>query len=142
MCCGPLPATPQHISVAKLCAPSFSSFLNISRHLPCLFVSAPCCREKDPKHIYYLSAEFLMGRTLTNAVNNLDLGGEYAEVGRWLGGCLGRCWPASASWRQAAAKEAAVAAGLAVCLAGGGWAVGAAVVGAASQHSDAQYQLR
>ncbi|KAI3432399.1 hypothetical protein D9Q98_003955 [Chlorella vulgaris] len=37
-------------------------------------------KEKDPKHIYYLSAEFLMGRTLTNAVNNLDLGGEYAEA--------------------------------------------------------------
>ena len=39
------------------------------------------CREKDPKHVYYLSAEFLMGRTLTNAVNNMGLEGEYAEVG-------------------------------------------------------------
>jgi hypothetical protein len=38
-------------------------------------------RETDPKHVYYLSAEFLMGRTLTNAVNNLGLKGEYAEVG-------------------------------------------------------------
>lgn len=40
------------------------------------------CRKKDPKFIYYLSAEFLMGRTLTNAVNNLGLTGEYAKVGR------------------------------------------------------------
>ena len=46
-------------------------------------------REKDPKHVYYLSAEFLMGRTLTNAVNNLGLEGEYAEVGAAAVGC--RC---------------------------------------------------
>lgn len=30
--------------------------------------------------MYYLSAEFLMGRTLTNAVHNMGLQGEYAEV--------------------------------------------------------------
>ena len=38
------------------------------------------CREKDPKHVYYLSAEFLMGRTLTNAVHNLGLEGDYGKV--------------------------------------------------------------
>ncbi|KAK9849013.1 hypothetical protein WJX84_009521 [Apatococcus fuscideae] len=42
-------------------------------------------REKDPKFIYYLSAEFLMGRTLTNAVNNLGLEGEFGEAIRKLG---------------------------------------------------------
>jgi hypothetical protein len=52
----------------------------------CALFCAPC-REKDPKHVYYLSAEFLMGRTLTNAVNNMGLEGEYAEVGA---GCC--CW--------------------------------------------------
>ncbi|EFN52353.1 hypothetical protein CHLNCDRAFT_58959 [Chlorella variabilis] len=29
-------------------------------------------KEQDPKHVYYLSAEFLMGRTLTNAVELPD----------------------------------------------------------------------
>lgn len=37
-------------------------------------------RSKDPKFIYYLSAEFLMGRSLTNAVMNLNLKGPYAEA--------------------------------------------------------------
>ena len=31
--------------------------------------------EKDPKFVYYLSAEFLMGRSLMNAVQNLELTG-------------------------------------------------------------------
>ena len=35
-----------------------------------------CVRsEKDPKFVYYLSAEFLMGRSLMNAVQNLELTG-------------------------------------------------------------------
>lgn len=38
------------------------------------------CRKKDPKFVYYLSAEFLMGRTLTNAVNNLGLEGTYGKA--------------------------------------------------------------
>lgn len=38
-----------------------------------------CARsEKDPKFVYYLSAEFLMGRSLMNAVQNLEL------TGMWL----------------------------------------------------------
>ncbi|KAL4434792.1 hypothetical protein ABPG77_005319 [Micractinium sp. CCAP 211/92] len=45
-------------------------------------------KEKDPKHVYYLSAEFLMGRTLTNAVHNMDLQGEYAEALKKLGSSL------------------------------------------------------
>ena len=40
---------------------------------------------KDSKFVYYLSAEFLMGRTLTNAVFNLGLEGGYAEALRSLG---------------------------------------------------------
>lgn len=43
------------------------------------------CRSKDPKFVYYLSAEFLMGRSLTNAVYNLGLDGEYGEAIRKLG---------------------------------------------------------
>lgn len=35
--------------------------------------------------MYYLSAEFLMGRSLTNAVFNLGLTGPYAEALRSLG---------------------------------------------------------
>ena len=37
-------------------------------------------REQDPKFVYYLSAEFLMGRSLTNTVANLGLVGPYADV--------------------------------------------------------------
>eukprot|EP01023_Acetabularia_acetabulum_P010479 TRINITY_DN14767_c0_g3_i4.p1 TRINITY_DN14767_c0_g3~~TRINITY_DN14767_c0_g3_i4.p1 ORF type:complete len:878 (+),score=208.77 TRINITY_DN14767_c0_g3_i4:58-2691(+) len=37
-------------------------------------------REKDPKFVYYLSAEFLMGRSFLNTVFNLDLGKEYTEA--------------------------------------------------------------
>lgn len=33
------------------------------------------CSEQDPKFVYYLSAEFLMGRSLMNAVQNLELTG-------------------------------------------------------------------
>ncbi len=36
--------------------------------------------EKDPKRVYYLSIEFLMGRTLQNALINLDLTGPYATA--------------------------------------------------------------
>ncbi len=36
--------------------------------------------------MYYLSAEFLMGRTLTNAVHNMGLQGEYAQVSTRLSG--------------------------------------------------------
>ena len=42
-------------------------------------------RQKDPKFVYYLSAEFLMGRTMTNAINNLGVEGEYAEAIRDIG---------------------------------------------------------
>jgi hypothetical protein len=35
--------------------------------------------------VYYLSAEFLMGRTLTNAVRNMGLGGPYAKALEDLG---------------------------------------------------------
>lgn len=39
-----------------------------------------CCSQKDPKFAYYLSAEFLMGRSLTNTVYNLGLDGEYGKA--------------------------------------------------------------
>lgn len=34
----------------------------------------------DPKRVYYLSMEFLMGRSLTNALGNLGLKSEYTEA--------------------------------------------------------------
>lgn len=46
------------------------------------------CRQKDPKFVYYLSAEFLMGRTMTNAIYNLGLENEYAGAARALGTTL------------------------------------------------------
>ena len=49
------------------------------------FIIAISCREKDPKFVYYLSAEFLMGRTLTNAVHNLGVEGAYGEALKQLG---------------------------------------------------------
>ena len=42
-------------------------------------------RKEDPKFIYYLSAEFLMGRSLTNTVYNLGLEGEYGNALREMG---------------------------------------------------------
>ena len=33
--------------------------------------------KEDPKFVYYLSAEFLMGRSLLNTVQNLELTGPY-----------------------------------------------------------------
>ena len=50
---------------------------------PCKCV--PARRQKDPKFVYYLSAEFLMGRTLTNAVRNMGLQGPYGEALAALG---------------------------------------------------------
>lgn len=44
-----------------------------------------CCREQDPKFVYYLSAEFLMGRSLLNTVYNLGLEGEYAQALQQMG---------------------------------------------------------
>jgi glycogen phosphorylase len=42
-------------------------------------------REQNPKRIYYLSMEFLMGRSLTNALYNLDVNGPYTEAITELG---------------------------------------------------------
>ncbi len=42
-------------------------------------------REKDPKFVYYLSAEFLMGRSLLNSVYNMSLGGEFAAALNQMG---------------------------------------------------------
>lgn len=43
------------------------------------------CREKDPKFVYYLSAEFLMGRSLLNTIYNLGLEGTYGAALQKLG---------------------------------------------------------
>ncbi|KAK9916350.1 hypothetical protein WJX75_001605 [Coccomyxa subellipsoidea] len=42
-------------------------------------------RDQDPKFVYYLSAEFLMGRSLLNAVQNLELTGPLSEAIKKLG---------------------------------------------------------
>ena len=46
---------------------------------------ARASRKEDPKFVYYLSAEFLMGRSLSNVVNNLQLKGPYADALRGMG---------------------------------------------------------
>lgn len=51
----------------------------------CVDLSFCCCRKQDPKFVYYLSAEFLMGRSLTNTVSNLELEGPYGEALKQLG---------------------------------------------------------
>lgn len=38
------------------------------------------CREQDPKRVYYLSMEFLMGRSLLNTLYNLGIRDQYAGV--------------------------------------------------------------
>ena len=45
----------------------------------------PTHREKDPKRVYYLSMEFLMGRSLLNTLYNLDIKEPYDEAIRELG---------------------------------------------------------
>jgi hypothetical protein len=42
-------------------------------------------REKDPKRVYYLSMEFLMGRSLLNTVYNLDIKDNFTEALTELG---------------------------------------------------------
>ncbi|PNH06165.1 Glycogen phosphorylase 1 [Tetrabaena socialis] len=42
-------------------------------------------KEKDPKRVYYLSMEFLMGRSLLNTLYNLDIKDAYAEALAELG---------------------------------------------------------
>ena len=43
------------------------------------------CRDTDPKRVYYMSMEFLMGRSLTNALNALDLVEPYHKALRDVG---------------------------------------------------------
>jgi starch phosphorylase len=42
-------------------------------------------KDMDPKRVYYMSMEFLMGRSLTNALNNLGLKDTYTQALRELG---------------------------------------------------------
>ncbi|GFH29131.1 alpha-1,4 glucan phosphorylase, partial [Haematococcus lacustris] len=37
-------------------------------------------KEQDPKRVYYLSMEFLMGRSLLNTLYNLDVAAPYQEA--------------------------------------------------------------
>ena len=53
--------------------------------------SLPACRDTDPKRVYYLSMEFLMGRSLTNALNALDLVEPYHKALRDMGYAGPRC---------------------------------------------------
>ena len=41
--------------------------------------------QQNPKRVYYLSMEFLMGRSLLNALFNLDVKDQYTEALRELG---------------------------------------------------------
>ncbi len=48
-----------------------------------------CCaivrRDQDPKRVYYLSMEFLMGRSLLNTLYNIDVADNYEEALREMG---------------------------------------------------------
>jgi len=41
--------------------------------------------KEDPKRVYYLSLEFLMGRSLLNSLMNLDLQAPYKEALQEIG---------------------------------------------------------
>lgn len=43
------------------------------------------CRDVDTKRVYYLSMEFLMGRSLLNALNNLGVVDQYTEALKEMG---------------------------------------------------------
>ena len=43
------------------------------------------CREQDPKRVYCMSMEFLMGRSLLNALYNLQIQSQYKEAISELG---------------------------------------------------------
>ncbi|XP_057837765.2 uncharacterized protein LOC131047970 isoform X2 [Cryptomeria japonica] len=42
-------------------------------------------RQEDPKRLFYLSLEFLMGRSLSNSIHNLGISDQYAEALKELG---------------------------------------------------------
>ena len=44
--------------------------------MTCLIEQYLNCRDADPKRVYYMSMEFLMGRSLTNALNNIGVTNE------------------------------------------------------------------
>ena len=50
-----------------------------------LSAGACLCRDVDAKRVYYLSMEFLMGRSLLNALNNLGVVDQYTEALREMG---------------------------------------------------------
>lgn len=53
---------------------------------PQALLTAACLhRDSDPKRVYYMSMEFLMGRSLTNALNNLAVVNQYTEALREMG---------------------------------------------------------
>lgn len=54
-------------------------------HVPLPHPPLTARSKQDPKFVYYLSAEFLMGRSLLNTVFNLGLTGEYGEAVKKLG---------------------------------------------------------
>jgi glycogen phosphorylase len=51
--------------------------------------------DKDPKRVYYLSLEFLLGRMMQNALVNLDIESNYSEAMLDLGYKLVLLFPIS-----------------------------------------------
>lgn len=61
-------------------------------HEPCRSIIACvllrcACREQDPKRVYYMSMEFLMGRSLLNTLYNLGIKDQYAGQQQQLCAC-------------------------------------------------------
>ena len=57
----------------------------LPHHTACPPARRTFIKERDPKRIYYLSMEFLMGRSLLNALNNLGIRDQYTEAITELG---------------------------------------------------------
>jgi hypothetical protein len=74
----------------EICTPALPSEWATAPHpttqtLHHLSPRPPMCSQVDPKFVYYLSAEFLMGRSLLNAICNLEVKDSYAAAIKELG---------------------------------------------------------
>lgn len=86
----PACCTLMHKSVTTLpagCSCNADQYICLSQGCPCSksALLSCVCRDSDPKRVYYMSMEFLMGRSLTNALFNLGVSNEYTEAITELG---------------------------------------------------------
>lgn len=64
-----------------VCPTSMAHAVGLPILLPSQFLACVVfLREQDPKRVYYMSMEFLMGRSLLNTLYNLGIKDQYAGV--------------------------------------------------------------